>query len=58
MKKAKELGMLVDPEPVVEGYVERNFQKETSSGRETDAYIAELERDLSKDEEWARWSDF
>ena len=43
--------MLADLRPVVQGYIERNFQKETSSGRETDAYIAELERDFSKDEE-------
>ena len=51
MKKEKELAVLADLGPVVEGYVERNFQNETSSGRETDAYIAELERDFSKDEE-------
>ena len=51
VKKAKELVVLADLGPVVEGYVERNFQKEISSGRETDAYIAELERDFSKDEE-------
>ena len=51
MKKAKELVVLADLGPVVGGYVERNFQNETSSGREADAYIAELERDFSKDEE-------
>ena len=51
MRKAKELVVLADLGPVVEGYVERNFQNEISSDREADAYIAELERDFSKDEE-------
>ena len=51
MKKAKKLTVLADLGPVVEGYVERNFQNKTSWGREGDVYIAELERDFSKDEE-------
>ena len=43
--------MLADLGPVVEGYVERNFQNKTSSDKEADVYIAELERDIAKDEE-------
>ena len=48
VKKAKDLGMTADPGPVVEGYVERNFEDELVS---VDVYIAELERDFAKDEE-------
>ena len=51
MKKAKEMVVLADLGPVLERYVGRNFQNETSPSREADAYIAELERDFSKDEE-------
>ena len=51
VKKAKELGMLADPGPVVEGYIERKFQDEAPSAKEADVYIAELERDFAKDEE-------
>ena len=49
VKKAKELGMLLDPEPIVEVYVERNFQNEAPSEREADVYIAEMEQDFAKD---------
>ena len=51
VKKAKELDMLADPGPVVEGYVERKFEDEAPSGKEADVYIAELERDFAKDEQ-------
>ena len=39
------------PGPVVERYVERNFQDEDPSGREADVYIALLVRDFAKDKE-------
>ena len=51
VKKAQELGMTADPGPVVEGYVERNFEDELPAAGEADVYIAELERDFAKDEE-------
>ena len=51
VKKAKDLGMTADPGPVIEGYVECNFNDELPNGEEADVYIAELEHDLSKEEE-------
>ena len=51
VKKAKELGMTADPGPIVEGYVERNFEDPAPNAQEADVYIAELERDFNKDEE-------
>ena len=50
LRKEKELGMLEDPELVVKGYVQRNFQDEAPSGREVDVYIAELEQEFAKEE--------
>ena len=51
VKKTKWLALLADPWPVFEGYVEWKFQDEANSGKEADAYIAELKRDFAKDEE-------
>ena len=51
VKKTKWLALLADPWPVFEGYVEGKFQDEATSGKEADAYIAELKRDFAKDEE-------
>ena len=51
VKKAKDLGMTADPGSAIEGYVERNFNDELPTGEEADVYIAELEHDLSKEEE-------
>ena len=51
VKKAKDFGMTADPGPVVEGYVERNFEDELPSAKEADVYIAELECDFAKYEE-------
>ena len=43
--------MTADPGPIVEGYVERNFEDPAPNAREADVSIAELERDFNKDEE-------
>ena len=40
VKKAKELGMLADPGPEVEGYVERSFSDAAPDVAEVDVYIA------------------
>ena len=39
---------------IVEGFIKRNFYDEVPSGREANIFLAQLERDLAKDEEWAR----
>ena len=50
LRKARELGMLADPGPEVDGYVERSFADATPDVAEADVYIAELERDFENDE--------
>ena len=50
VRKARELGMLADPGPEVEGNVERSFADGTPDVAEADVYIAALERDFENDE--------